>query len=340
VGNVFHAVISGDPMTQRIILIHGRNTKPAREPYEALQLKALIAGVARCDTGKADKLSDGSVKIDVAYYGHVNNRLLAKKTKIRAKMTEHDHAFGGAPCIPHAGVDQAIDAMLDITKFNARAYSKILRNNKDFRWRDDFAAALSGIAAFFSNALLNEFVISSATADMGAYLLTRKVGSEIRTILQEPLKAALLAGDDICLISHSLGCIVAYDVLWKFSRMSEYKAVQVSGSSVKLWLTLGCPLGEAGVEHNLYDFHERGEDRYPLNIIDDWLNIAAKDDFVAHDSTMKNSYRKMKKQKMLNSITDQEIYNCYAIGGVANPHKLYGYLVDDKTGQAVADWIN
>lgn len=329
-------------MAQRIILIHGRNTKPARQPYERLQLKALIAGVARCDSDKAAKLSDGSVHIDFVYYGDVNNRLLAKKKKIRDKMTERDPEFDDARCIPHAGVEQAIDAMLDITKFNARAYSKILRNNKDFRWRDDFAAALSGIAAFFSNALLNEFVISSATADMGAYLLTRKVGSEIRTKLQEPLKKALLADDDICLISHSMGCIVAYDVLWKYSRMSEYKDVQESGNSVKLWLTLGCPLGEAGVEHNLYDFHERGEDRYPLNIIHDWVNIAARDDFVAHKSKMKKSFRKMEKKnkKMLNSITDQNIFNCYAIGGVANPHKLYGYLVDHHTGQAVADWIN
>ena len=328
-------------MAQRIILIHGRNTKPARGPYEALQLKALIAGVARCDQAKAAKLSNGSVEIDFAYYGNVNNRLLAENEKDEAKMTEHDPDFGGALCIPHAGIDQAIDAMLKIKKFNKGAYSKILRNNKDFRWRDDFAKALSGIAAFFSRALLNEYVISATTADMGAYLLTRKVGSEVRTKLQVPLKTALLAGDDICLISHSMGCIVSYDVLWKFSRMSEYADVQAAGTRVNLWLTLGCPLGEAGVERNLYDYHERGEDRYPLNIVNNWLNIAAQDDFVAHESKMKKSFRKMEKKnkKMLNSITDQKIYNCYAIGGVANPHKLYGYLVDDKTGKAIADWI-
>ena len=45
--------------------------------------------------------------------------------------------------------------------------------------------------------------------------------------------------------------MVAYDVLWKLSRMSEYREVCESGNLVARCMTLGCPLGETGVKANL-----------------------------------------------------------------------------------------
>jgi len=41
----------------------------------------------------------------------------------------------------------------------------------------------------------------------------------------------------------------------------------------------------------------------------------------------------------LDSITDREIYNCFAMNGVSNPHKLYGYLANPACMQHVANWI-
>lgn len=326
-------------MQKRIIIIHGRNTKPAESTYENLQKKALIQGVARNDPAKAAKIANGSIRTDFVYYGDINNELLARTARIRKTLTETDPDNAGAKCIPHSEVQPALDALAQISKFSKADYRKILRNNKDRRWLDDAARALSTIAAITTATFLNEAVISLATADMGAYLLTRQTGSEIRSRLQEKLKPALMNGDDICLIAHSMGCMVSYDVLWKFSRMSEYSNVREQGNRVNLWLTLGCPLGEAGVKSNLYDGHERQKDRYPINIIRDWVNIAAKDDFVAHDTSMKDDYRAMRRWGFLDSITDKKIYNCYAAKGSSNPHKLYGYLAHGKVGEAVANWI-
>lgn len=117
---------------------------------------------------------------------------------------------------------------------NRRAYRKILRENDDLRFLDDAARAISTVAAISSLTTLKMQVIKRATRDIGAYLMTRKVGSEIRERLQGPLKKALKAKDDVCLISHSMGCIVAYDVLWKFSRMSEYRDAQNANTLVRL----------------------------------------------------------------------------------------------------------
>ena len=185
-------------------------------------------------------------------------------------------------------------------------------------------------------------VIKAATADMGAYLMRRAIGSKVRERLQTPLKRALKRGDDICLVSHSMGCMVAYDVLWKFSRMSEYSDVRENDNRVARWITLGCPLGEAGVKANLYDADERayrgGTDKHPIHIVRDWQNVAAIDDFISHDRTMKDDYRDMLKFGHVDGIRDRKIYNCWAMDGKANPHKFYGYLANPETASLITDW--
>ena len=326
-------------MSKRIIIIHGRNTKPARRHYEDLQKQALIQGIHRVDPAKAARIADGAIAIDFVYYGDINNQILGKRKKIRDTMTERDPDYGNAPCIPHGAAHQALGDLANIRRFTKASYNKILRNNKDSRWLDDAARALSTLSAITTATWLNTQAISIATADMGAYLMTRKVGSEVRGRLQQPLKSALKRGDDICLISHSMGCMVSYDVLWKFSRMSEYRDVQEGNPKVNLWLTLGCPLGEAGVKQNLYDGGERDHDMYPINIVRDWVNIAARDDFVAHDATMKDDYRSMLKWDFLETIKDKKVYNCYAEGGVSYPHRFYGYLAHSVVGETVANWM-
>lgn len=327
-------------MSQRIIVIHGRHTKPAKAQHADLQMKALIQGLERADTIKAAKVHSGEIPVDFVYYGDVNNHLLSEKRKIRETLSARDPDFSDAPCLPHEGYFDAIDELAGMSRFTKTAYHKVLKANKDFRWLDDAARALSTLTAVASASRLNMSVIAKATEDMGAYLLTRKVGSQIRQRLQHVLKPALLAGEDICLVSHSMGCMVSYDVLWKFSRMSEYAEVQTSGNRVNLWMTLGCPLGEAGVKRNLYDGDERDLDKHPENIIRDWVNVAAKDDFVAHDSTMKNDYRAMLSNGYLDTITDKKIYNCFAYKERSNPHKFYGYLAHDYVGKRITDWIN
>ena len=278
------------------------------------------------------------VGLDIVYYGHVNNRLLKDKPKHAAQLTAIDPDLG-TPCLARAGYDQAIDALAGFKRFGWREYRKILLDNKDVEWLDDAASWLSTLASLISFNVANTLAVRFATADLGAYLTNQNVGSEIRGVLGGPLKRALLRGDDICLISHSMGCIVAYDVLWKLSRMSEHSNVQKSGNKVAKWITVGCPLGEPGVRGNLYGSGKSGDQRFPANIVGAWLNIAARDDFVAHDKTVKDDFRRMKRAGLVDSINDKKIYNCYVKDGVSNPHKFYGYLAHDFTGRQIADWI-
>ncbi|NNF23552.1 MAG: hypothetical protein HKN63_01920 [Rhodobacteraceae bacterium] len=327
-------------MGKRLVLVHGRSTKPAKAQYARLQKEALVQGMARIDPAKAEALRSGAVPIDFVYFGDITNRILAESDpEARAELTERDPHSGGAPCLPVGTLHEAIDRLGRIGRFDKRAYRKVLRENKDLRFVDDIVRAVSTLASLATATLANELVIRTATSDMGAYLMRRKIGSDVRERLQAPLRRAIRRGDDICLVSHSMGCLVAYDVLWKFSHLSEYAHVREAENPIRCWLTLGCPLGEAGVKANLYDAGERGEDRYPKRIVEHWTNVAAMDDFISHDASMRDDYRAMLKRGYVQSIKDFRIYNCFTDEGRSNPHKLYGYLANPAAIRPIADWM-
>lgn len=331
-------------MNQRIILIHGRSTKPAKKKHANLLRRALLQGLNRADPQKAQKVEQGVIPVDYVYYGDINNQILAEaSTKTADELTDVDPASNNSPCLPDTGYAEAIDSLTRFKRFDRPDYLKVKRENDSKSWRDNIARLGSILSAITTATLLNEIVIKFATADLGAYLMRRTVGSQVRERLHTPLKDALINGDDVCLVAHSMGAMVSYDVLWKFSRMSEYKDVQNAANPVSLWLTLGSPLGEAGVKANLYDANERTHrdetDKYPKDIIEMWQNVAAYDDFISHDPTMRDDFRAMMKFRLLKNIKDHRIHNCWAFEGEANPHKFYGYLVNPKTAGLIADWI-
>lgn len=96
-----------------------------------------------------------------------------------------------------------------------------------------------------------------------------------------PLKEAMDRDDDILVISHSLGSMIAYDTLWKFCRTGEYRP-NYTGKKISLWITLGSPLGDETVKRHLNGANATGDRRYPNNLTN-WVNVAAEDDYICHD---------------------------------------------------------
>ena len=322
-----------------IIIIHGRSTKPSASAHQKLITASLLNGLRRVDVEAAMKIASGEIKLAFAYFGDINNRLMLDDDPEIASdlIASNDELYGMAPSRAAGPLARGIDKLATYRAHDKSAYKALLREFKDYRWFDEVASVVSGAAAATG---LSEYVIKWATADMSQYLMTRQVGSQIRQRLQAHLKPALQSGSDICLISHSMGCIVSYDVLWKYSRMSEYSDLQAQGSKVGLWLTLGCPLGEPGVQDNLYDASERGGDKYPKHIIKNWVNMAAADDFVSHDGTMANDFKDMRHWGFVDGITDHEIYNFWSSNDKLNPHNFYGYLDNPHVAGQISGWVN
>lgn len=326
---------------KHIIIIHGRATKPSGSKKQELVMKSLLHGLGRVDQKAFAALKKGKVKCSMVYYGDINNRLMiAAGGKTKKELTgKNDPEYGSAPCEEPGSYDADLDRLLarSTDAFSKKDYQKLLSDYKDWRWLNEAATVTSAVASLFG---LNDEIVAKATPDMGAYLQSRKVGSEVRERLAAPLKPALLQGDDICLVSHSMGCIVSYDVLWKYSQMSEYRDIQNTGNRVSLWLTLGCPLGEPGVKKRLYDADEPEDGRYPRNIIENWVNVAAYDDFVSHDAKIVDDFGEMRARGWLRSLKDQRIYNFWTGSDGTNPHKFYGYLDHPEVARQIAAWIS
>lgn len=326
------------PRTKHLILIHGRSTKPSEKEKRRLVKKALLNGLGRVSTSARKKVEQGKVRFTFAFYGDINNRLMwaDDPDEWRQWLTDRDPDHGNVRCEKSGSYNADLKTLLarDSSQFTKASYRKFLREVPDQSWKDDAALVLSGIASIFG---LNDNIIRKATPDMAEYLQTREIGSAVRDRLQRPLKKALGAGEDVCLVAHSMGTIVSYDVLWKFSRMSEY--AELRDKPVTKWITLGCPLGEPGVRGDLYDAGERENGMYPNVPGMDWVNFAAKDDFVSHDRDLADDFKDMRRRRLVKAIRDRRIYTFWAGEQGANPHKFYGYLDNPKVAGEIADWI-
>jgi len=333
---------------KHIILVHGRDIKPSEAAVEKLARLAISSGLRRAHKADwAKKFDDGAVKLTLAYYGDLNNRILAENDKKTAsKLLDSDPRHDNAPCFPADVIEEAFRFTDKISEFDAAAYRKVLSNNTDFHLLDEAADTVSMFGALLTGGLLNTTIINMATSDMGAYLTSHSVGSAVRARLDEPLRNALSSDDDVCLLSHSMGCIVAYDLMWKYAHMMEYEQFRSQQRKVDLWLTIGNPLGETGVRRNLLDGRYPEVDKYPRNQVLRWVNIYAEDDYVAHIEKVAPLYKSSKsKDTGLQSISDTHIYNCWAYSEVksartiSNPHDLYGYLMNQSVGATLASWL-
>ena len=148
---------------------------------------------------------------------------------------------------------------------------------------------------------------------------------------------ALERGDDVLLISHCIGCVIAYDALWALSR-GGYRNGGGAGGKVTTWLTIGAPLGDESVKRRLEGAGADGSVRYPNNILS-WVNVAAEDDYICHDDRLANDYADMLAHRLVSRIEDVRIYNLAVRYGRSNPHNAFGYLTHPKVSRTIAKWL-
>ncbi len=160
------------------------------------------------------------------------------------------------------------------------------------------------------------------------------VASRIRRMVSDTLVEASESGSRILLIGHSLGSVIAYDVLWELSE-NRTKNLQVD-----CFMTLGSPLGMNFIQHRVLSGRARGvgEHRYPNNIRR-WSNLSAIGEMTALDRVFADDYREMLDLGLVESIDDRTDLRNYFRGSEGlNVHRCYGYMVNEKTGEAIVDW--
>lgn len=132
-----------------------------------------------------------------------------------------------------------------------------------------------------------------------------------------------VGGGPFIVIGHSQGSMIAYQVLRK---------LQKSQCDVRLFLTLGSPLGLQEVQDMLLKL----EPDRPLAVpdcVDRWLNVAERLDPVALDTDLSNDYGQNPRGIRINNISRLKINPEWE----SNPHSGTGYLSIDEVRQAVRD---
>jgi len=162
---------------------------------------------------------------------------------------------------------------------------------------------------------------------------TGGIATEVRAMLKASLRQAWEAGEEVLLIGHSLGSVIAYDTLWELSHEDG------SEHSIDLFMTLGSPLASKMIRENLRGVNRAGKERYPSNIRR-WKNFAARGELTALRPYLESYFGDMVELGVLESLEDHvDIYNHFRGDIGLNVHKSYGYLVTEAVAGSIAEWL-
>jgi hypothetical protein len=153
--------------------------------------------------------------------------------------------------------------------------------------------------------------------DMRPYLDGRTRGPIVERVVQ-CMEAARRSGP-LCVISHSMGTVVAFDAVLHFS------------GDVDTFVTLGTPLGWEYVKAALGTPASPANIRYWLNLFDRMDDVAIRDRGIADDyPTVTGAHL----------IDDRMVRDNYAPNGDRDPHHWYGYLSSPEMADVVAKfWL-
>jgi hypothetical protein len=156
---------------------------------------------------------------------------------------------------------------------------------------------------------LSARLVALVTADVAKYLTNAAIQQEIN----DGVLKALKAGQDAVVVSHSLGTVVAYQVL--MSRPSQFPTIPV-----KLFVTLGSPLAMNAIKSRVRPH------TFPKPI-GAWYNAMDPDDVVSLYPLSKKYFN-----------TGGTIENHEAVDNwTDNQHGIAGYLDDAKVAKQIYD---
>ena len=202
-------------------------------------------------------------------------------------------------------------------------------------WLDEIRSIFRGVAGSMLDTLRHHFEVDLFTAwalgklarDLAFYydddrqIHTRQQApGRANRVLRDELQGVLEAekANEIMLIAHSMGSIIAYDALRDLGRGG-------TDVTVPYLVTIGSPLGLPYVKWQIQE--QRDYDprvRTPSIVTQDWRNFADRRDKVAADSHLGDDYGANRHGV---HVIDDLVRNDYeGTPGKPNPHKSYGYL--------------
>ncbi len=274
-------------MSKMIIGIHGLSNKPAEKTLARWWEKAMLEGLQVNSKLSLDSLDFQSVYWADVMYPQPDP---APDKYRRAKKGELKYYREG-------WIDYIRETLLDFG-------GDIIDSTKE----------MFGIDA------LAEKVLKSKLKDLYRYYEKENIRNELRGRLRQ----AILDNRDkrLMVVAHSMGSIIAYDVLRELGRID-------ATLSVDHFVTIGSPLGLPHVKHKIME--ENPLVRTP-SIVKKWSNLADRRDPVALDVHLRDDYEENYAGVRVN---DDLVMNDW--GGIS--HKSYGYLRTPEFSDLLKNFI-
>jgi hypothetical protein len=305
-----------------ILLVHGRDFKPPADVLMDISLTAMRAGIERDYPESVDAFANLSK--DIAYYGDLTNEFLEAQGKIYDPVLDEGDRKNALT---------ALSAIPQRKRFGIRQYDRLPGKSALREFLADVFAPLLGAIG------LTMPLIRAVSKDCAEYLVgTSGFAEEVRKRVRDKLCEHLERNEEVLLITHGLGCLVAYDVLWELSHDPKL-CQRVGDTKVDTWVTLGAPLGDMHVRKYLMGAKEKEGTRFPTNVIT-WYNVAAEDDYACHDNTLADDFKKMLQKRIVSAVRDYRIYNFAVRYGKSNPHSSVGYYIHPRVSKILVDWMN
>lgn len=308
-------------VARSILLVHGRDFKPAEEALLEISLSAIRAGIER-DYPDAIEAYD-ALRKDMAYFGDLTNAYLesiGRHYDERLDIGDRNNALS------------ALRAVSARKRFGIRQYDRLPGKSALREFIADIAAPVFGSLG------MTRWLINRVSRDFCEYLCEGSdYATTVRQRVREKFCEAFDRGDELLVISHGAGCVATYEVLWELSHREEYRD-RYGSAKVHTWLTLGAPLGDHFIRRHLLGRGKDASTPFPTNVIN-WFNVSAEDDYTCHDNTLADDFKQMLDQRMVSAVKDFRIYNLAVRYGRSNPHSSIGYYIHPRVSKLIVDWM-
>ncbi len=182
---------------------------------------------------------------------------------------------------------------------------------------------------------ITDSIITRYFNDLAAYYKSEPLpGKDItlKDLIREKLAAQLYKHrrKKILLLSHSMGSIIAYDVL----------TLVTPDIKVHTWITFGSPLGLPVVmSHAAQEQKKMGMQSSPAtpeNVQHSWINFSDLNDTIALNWNLTDDYQPNSQGVHPLDVT---LNNRYEWQGNPNPHKSYGYLQTTEMARYIHSFL-
>ena len=293
-----------------IIGIHGLKNKPPKKILKRWWRTAIREGLENIGH------KDSSFRFELVYWAH-----FLHPQPQNPYVTDKEHPlFIQFPYTPSTLLKRKKPS-----EWRKRLLNKFEEEMDKIFFKKDMSTHFSGLALLIMRYFFRDLYIYYAKYAIGHDHEAHPAKQILRDHLARMIKKH--HKKRIMLIAHSMGSIIAYDVLTQ----------TIPDQKIDTLITIGSPLGLPTIMGKFLAELRTKVPRTPENIAVNWFNFSDLDDKVAINYNLADDYEENSSHI---HVIDKVVVNDYEHNGVKEPHASYGYLRTPELAEVVYEFLS